>query len=33
MRNQDLSAIKLIHTGANAYRPVCIWLTSLSGAG
>lgn len=28
-----MSAIKLTHTGANAYRPVCIWLTGLSGAG
>ena len=27
-----MSAIKLIKTSANSYRPVCIWLTGLSGA-
>ena len=33
MSNPNLSANKLTRTGANAYRPVCIWFTGLSGSG
>lgn len=33
MINHNLSANKLTRTSANEYRPVCIWLTGLSGSG
>jgi bifunctional enzyme CysN/CysC len=33
MSNHNLSANKLTRTTANECRPVCIWLTGLSGSG
>ncbi len=33
MSNQNLSANKLTRTSPNAYRPICVWLTGLSGSG